>query len=121
MRIQTEAAAIPDLPTQPLSLRNIGGLNWEWEIQQEHLAIASLAYELFEMRGREHGHDREDWFRAELELHLNESYKKGCQEKKTSPRGERRNIFGHPALRPHCRHLFISSCSTVLAGRGAAP
>jgi len=47
-------------------------LVWEMEVQQEHLAIAHRAYELFEMRGCEHGHDREDWFRAELELHLNE-------------------------------------------------
>ena len=56
-----------DPPTQPLSLRNI-----EREMQQVHLAIASRAYELFETRGCEHGHDWEDWFRAESELHLNE-------------------------------------------------
>ena len=56
-----------DPPTQPLSLRNI-----EWEMQQLHLAIACRAYELFETRGGEHGHDWEDWFRAESELHLNE-------------------------------------------------
>jgi HSP20 family molecular chaperone IbpA len=31
-------------------------------------AIARRAYELFEARGSEHGHDREDWFRAESEL-----------------------------------------------------
>jgi HSP20 family protein len=31
-------------------------------------AIACRAYELFEARGSEHGHDREDWFRAESEL-----------------------------------------------------
>ena len=55
-----------DPPTQPLSL------NWGWEMQQEHLAIAWRAYELFEMRGCEHGHAWEDWFRAESELHLNE-------------------------------------------------
>jgi hypothetical protein len=45
--------------------------NWEMQLlreldmQQEHLAVAQRAYELFEMRGRERGHDREDWFRAE--------------------------------------------------------
>lgn len=27
--------------------------------------IAQVAYELFEQRGREHGHDQEDWIRAE--------------------------------------------------------
>jgi HSP20 family protein len=31
-------------------------------------AIARRAFELFEARGSEHGHDREDWFRAESEL-----------------------------------------------------
>jgi hypothetical protein len=41
-------------------------------MQQVHPAIARRAYELFEMRGCEHGHDWEDWFRAESELHLNE-------------------------------------------------
>ena len=45
---------------------------WEWEMQQEHLTIARRAYELFETRGGENGHDWEDWFRAELELHLAE-------------------------------------------------
>ncbi len=38
------------------------------EMQQVELAIASRAYELFEARGCEHGHDWEDWFRAESEL-----------------------------------------------------
>jgi len=42
-------------------------------------SIAVRAYELFEIRGREHGHDWEDWFRAEakllrpVEMKLNES------------------------------------------------
>jgi Protein of unknown function (DUF2934) len=45
---------------------------WKMDMQQEHLAIAERAYELFELRGCEHGHDWEDWFRAELELNLNE-------------------------------------------------
>ena len=31
-------------------------------------AVAHRAYELFEARGSEHGHDCEDWFRAESEL-----------------------------------------------------
>ena len=61
-----------DPPTQPLILRNSEDFNWEWEMQEEHLAIARRAYELFEARGCEHGHDWEDWFRAESELHLNE-------------------------------------------------
>ena len=31
-------------------------------------AVARRAYDLFEARGSEHGHDGEDWFRAESEL-----------------------------------------------------
>lgn len=30
--------------------------------------IAARAYELYEQRGREHGHDWDDWFTAEREL-----------------------------------------------------
>lgn len=30
--------------------------------------IRRRAYELYEARGREHGHDWEDWFRAESEI-----------------------------------------------------
>ena len=30
--------------------------------------IAVRAYELFQKRGGYHGHDREDWFEAELQL-----------------------------------------------------
>ena len=65
-------------PTQPLSLRNTVDFKWgmqqvwETQMQQEHVVIADRAYELFEKRGREHGRDCEDWFRAESELHLNE-------------------------------------------------
>ena len=61
-----------DPPTQPLSLRNIENFHWEWETQQERLAIAVRAYGLFETRGCEHGHDWKDWLQAESELHLNE-------------------------------------------------
>ena len=40
----------------------------QWEMQQIQLAITRRAYELFETRTREHGHDWEDWFQAESEL-----------------------------------------------------
>jgi len=49
-----------------LNLRNIEDLHWE--MQEVQLAIVRRAYELFEARGSEHGHDWEDWFRAESEL-----------------------------------------------------
>ena len=39
-----------------------------WEMQPLQLAIARRAFELFEKRGRAHGHDWEDWFRAESEF-----------------------------------------------------
>ncbi len=38
------------------------------EIQQVQLMIARHAYALFEARGCKHGHDQEDWYRAEAEL-----------------------------------------------------
>jgi hypothetical protein len=37
-------------------------------MQQVQLAITRRAHELFETRGCEHGHDWEDWFRADSEL-----------------------------------------------------
>jgi HSP20 family molecular chaperone IbpA len=40
----------------------------EWELQQIENQIARRAYELFQARTCEHGHDWEDWFRAESEL-----------------------------------------------------
>ena len=30
--------------------------------------IRKRAYDFYEHRGREHGHDREDWFKAEAEI-----------------------------------------------------
>ena len=37
-------------------------------MQQKQRAIARRAYELFEARNCEQGHDWEDWFRAESDL-----------------------------------------------------
>jgi HSP20 family protein len=56
------AATVP----VPLSITNAESLLWE--VQQIQLEVARRAYELFELRGYEHGHDWEDWFRAESEL-----------------------------------------------------
>ena len=56
----------PEPPAALLTLRNPEDLRGE--MQQVQLAIARRAYELFETRGCEHGHDWEDWFRAESEL-----------------------------------------------------
>jgi HSP20 family molecular chaperone IbpA len=56
----------PEPPTTLLNLENVEDLHWK--MQQVQLAIARRAYELFETRGCEHGHDWEDWFRAESEF-----------------------------------------------------
>ena len=45
---------------------------WQMDMQHQHRAIERRAQELFELRGCDPGRDWEDWFRAELELHLNE-------------------------------------------------
>ncbi len=58
LKIQTPAKTV-----QPCSPDSI-----QWDIQEIQLAIARRAYELFETRNREHGHDWEDWFQAETEL-----------------------------------------------------
>jgi len=38
------------------------------DLEQIHAVIARRAYELFEGRGYEHGHDLEDWLKAQAEL-----------------------------------------------------
>ncbi len=37
-------------------------------VQKSEEAIRRRAYEIYERRGREHGHDLDDWFKAEREL-----------------------------------------------------
>lgn len=56
----------PESPTALLKSSNPEDLRWQ--VQPVQLALARRAYELFVMRGHEHGHDWEDWFRAESEL-----------------------------------------------------
>ncbi|MBZ5682867.1 MAG: DUF2934 domain-containing protein [Acidobacteriia bacterium] len=52
--------AVLSSPSEPADLQR--------KVQKVQLAIAHRAHELFETRGREHGHDVEDWLRAESEL-----------------------------------------------------
>lgn len=64
-----------ELPTQPLGMRNVERVHSEIQSaleMEEHFAIATRAHELFEAGGCQDGHDREDWLRAESELHLQE-------------------------------------------------
>ena len=51
---------IKDVEKQSLSLVT--------DSDTDHEAIRKRAYELYVDRGREDGHDLEDWFRAEEEL-----------------------------------------------------
>jgi HSP20 family molecular chaperone IbpA len=57
---KSDPLAVRLSPSNPADLQR--------KTQKVQLAIASRAHELFEARGREHGHDREDWLRAESEL-----------------------------------------------------
>jgi len=52
--------AVRLIPSHPADLQA--------KMQEMQLAIARRAHELFEARGREHGHDIDDWFRAQSEL-----------------------------------------------------
>ena len=62
-------ATIKNTASSPATLlRPCAPEDLQWDMQQIQLAITRRAYELFEMRNREHGHDWEDWFQAESEL-----------------------------------------------------
>ncbi len=52
-------AGIMHLPTE------YSGCLSEWELQER---IAKRAYELYEQRGWQHGHDQADWFQAAKEV-----------------------------------------------------
>src|SRR3989442_1312477 len=54
--------------TQPAIFRLTASGTFVERTRQISSAVARRAYELFEARGSEHGHDCEDWFRAESEL-----------------------------------------------------
>ena len=66
MKSTKMSAPTVDPPTALLQSRDSEKVRWE--MQPVQLAIARRAFELFEKRGREHGHDWEDWFKAESEF-----------------------------------------------------
>ena len=66
MKSQRASKPKSDPPAVRLSPSNPADL--QPKMQKVQLAIARRAHELFEARGGEHGHDLEDWFRAECEL-----------------------------------------------------
>jgi HSP20 family protein len=64
--MKSTGTAKAPVPAVPLSTTTLAEL--EWQVQQLQLAIARRAFEWFQARDCEHGHDWEDWFRAESEL-----------------------------------------------------
>jgi HSP20 family molecular chaperone IbpA len=66
MKSHGAAQSKSNRPGVRLSLSAPAGL--QSKAQKLQLAIARRAHELFEARGREHGHDLDDWLRAESEL-----------------------------------------------------
>ena len=66
MKSTKASVSAPESP--PVQLQPCDPEKLRWEMQPVQLAIARRAFELFEERGREHGHDWEDWFQAESEL-----------------------------------------------------
>jgi len=66
MKSQSASKRKSNPPAVRLSPSNPADLHPK--MQQVQLAIARRAHELFEARGREHGHDLEDWLRAKCEL-----------------------------------------------------
>ena len=66
MKSQRASKPKSDRPVVLLNPSNPADL--QRKVQRVQLAISRRAHELFEARGQEHGHDREDWLRAESEL-----------------------------------------------------
>ena len=66
--MKSTKASKPTAETSATFLQPCDPEKLRWEMQSVQLAIARRAFELFEMRNREHGHHEEDWFRAESEL-----------------------------------------------------
>jgi HSP20 family molecular chaperone IbpA len=99
----SEAPATLLQPRDPELLR--------WEMQPVQLAIARRAFELFEKRNREHGHDWEDWFQAESELLLPVSV---ATLEKGDSLSLRANVFG---FRQNELSVSIESKRVVILGK----
>ncbi|HKI12191.1 MAG TPA: AAA family ATPase [Candidatus Acidoferrum sp.] len=69
-QLHIEGSPAPATPDRPPVLTDSGDLIFELAAEIKD-AIERRAYELFAARGFEHGHDREDWLRAESEILLN--------------------------------------------------
>ena len=64
----TELTSRSQSARHPTVLKLMGGAPFSQRMQQVYDTLARRAYELFESRARQDGHDLEDWFRAESEL-----------------------------------------------------
>jgi hypothetical protein len=49
------------------------------ELKDFYDEVAKVAYELYEKRGRVHGQDMEDWFKAEMTV--KKRYEKGMEDR----------------------------------------
>ena len=49
------------------------------EPQMNRAEIAQVAYELFQRRGRTHGHDQQDWFEAERIMRQHQGRKQAAR------------------------------------------
>jgi Protein of unknown function (DUF2934) len=63
--VGTKRVRAAERNTQPSQERTLGPSN---NLPQLHDRIAVRAFEIYEQRGKKHGHDLDDWFRAEQEL-----------------------------------------------------
>jgi hypothetical protein len=65
----TQRQSTDDEPAQSDDMRNAASAtDWRRMTDVAHDHIAHRAYELYEERGREHGHDIDDWLKAEHEI-----------------------------------------------------
>jgi HSP20 family protein len=64
----TELTTRSQSSTQPSILKLVEGDPFFQRMEETYNQLARRAYELFDGRGRQEGHDMEDWLRAESEL-----------------------------------------------------
>jgi type II secretory pathway predicted ATPase ExeA/HSP20 family molecular chaperone IbpA len=69
-QLHIEGSPAPETPAPASVLRVTGDLIFDLASEIKD-SIARRAFELFESRGFEHGHDREDWLRAESDILFN--------------------------------------------------
>lgn len=62
--MKSQRASKPESDPPPALLSPSNPADLQRKMRKVQLAIARRAYELFEARGREQGHDWEDWFRG---------------------------------------------------------